>query len=141
MALRLAATDLLPGAKKRAVVYAGSGSLGELAFDRYALSELAAYLANNGVVFHAVILGGGQAGQELRYLCAQTGGSVMPLYRPESIVPVLEKLSQTPSGAYILNYRSALPTDFGRAYLPIEAEVYLMDRSGRDRSGYFPPME
>jgi hypothetical protein len=34
-----------------------------------------------------------------------------------------------------------LPTDFGRAYLPVEAEAYLMNRSGRDRTGYFPPVE
>ncbi|MDR3336267.1 MAG: NHL repeat-containing protein [Treponema sp.] len=141
LALRLAAGDLLPAAKKRAVVYVGSGSLGELAFERYGLSELASYLANNGVVFHAVILGGNRAGEEIRYLCAQTGGAAIPVYRPEGINPVIEELKQTPSGSYILNYRSSLPTDFGRAYLPIEAEVYLMNRSGRDRTGYFPPME
>jgi sugar lactone lactonase YvrE len=150
-ALRLAATDLLPGAKKRAVVYVGTGVTGELAYDRYSLSELAAYLANNGIVFHAVIIGqanGGsavglanQAGDDIVYLCGQTGGTVMPLYRPEGVGPILETLKVTPSGSYILNYRSMLPTDFGRAYLPIEAEVYLLMRSGRDTTGYFPPRE
>jgi hypothetical protein len=65
----------------------------------------------------------------------------MPLYRPEGVGPVLEGLELTSSGSYILSYRSQLPTDFGKAYLPIEAEVYLMDRSGRDSTGYFPPME
>jgi hypothetical protein len=34
-----------------------------------------------------------------------------------------------------------LPTDFGTAYLPLDVEVYLMDRSGRDSIGYFPPLE
>jgi DNA-binding beta-propeller fold protein YncE len=141
LGLRLAATELLSGAKKRAVVYVGTGQLGELAFDNYGLSELAAYLANNGIVFHAVILGANQAGQDLQYLCNQSGGSVMPLYRPEGIAPILDELKLTSSGSNIFNYRSMLPTDFGRAYLPIEAEVYLMNRSGRDRSGYFPPIE
>jgi DNA-binding beta-propeller fold protein YncE len=141
LALRLAATDLLPGAKKRAVVYVGTGHLGELAFDEYSLSQLAAYLANNGIAFDAVILGSNQADPDITYLCNQTGGTVMPLYRPEGIGPILNQLQSTPSGSYILNYRSMLPTDFGRAYLPIEAEVYLMDRSGRDRTGYFPPLE
>jgi hypothetical protein len=142
LALRLAATDLLPGAKKRAVVYVGSGVTGELAYDRYSLSELAAYLANNGIVFHAVIVGGAAGpGDDIRYLCGQTGGTVLPLYRPEGIAPILETLKVTPSGSYILNYRSMLPTDFGRAYLPIEAEVYLLMRSGRDATGYFPPRE
>jgi DNA-binding beta-propeller fold protein YncE len=141
LGLRLAATDLLPAAKKRAVIYVGSGRLGELAFETYGLSELAAYLANNGIVFHAVILGGNMAEGELEYLAAETGGQIVPLYRPEGIAPVLESLGRGPSGSYTLNYRSSLPTDAGRAYLPVEAEVYLLERSGRDSIGYFPPME
>jgi DNA-binding beta-propeller fold protein YncE len=141
LALRLAGADLFSGERKRAVVYVSSGTLGELAFEQYSLSELAAYLANNGVVFYAVIVGGGAPGPELRYLCEETGGRALPLYRGEGVAPVLRELVRKPSGAYTLSYRSLLPTDFGRAYLPLEAEVYLMDRSGRDSTGYFPPLE
>jgi DNA-binding beta-propeller fold protein YncE len=141
LGLRLAATDLLAGEKKRAVVYVGAGALGELAFEQYSLSELASYLANNNIVFYAVIVGGAQAGGELRYLCAETGGQVLPLYRSEGIGPALRELVLFPNGSYTLSYRSLLPTDFGRAYLPVEAEVYLMERSGRDGTGYFPPLE
>jgi DNA-binding beta-propeller fold protein YncE len=141
LGLRLAATDLLPGEKKRAVVFVGTGSLGELAFEQYTLSELAAYLANNGIVFHAVIAGGNQGDEALQYLCDQTGGQLMTLYRPEGIGAVIAGIASHPTGSYILSYRSQLPTDFGRAYLPIEAEVYLLERSGRDRTGYFPPLE
>jgi DNA-binding beta-propeller fold protein YncE len=141
LGLRLAATDLLSASKKRAVVFIGSGALGELAFEQYGLSELAAYLGNNGIVFHAVMAGDDPAAEELRYLCEQTGGQALSLYRPEGIAPVLRSLSATPSGSYTLSYRSQLPTDFGRAYLPIEAEVYLLERSGRDQTGYFPPLE
>jgi hypothetical protein len=146
--LRLAATDLIPAEKKRAVVFVGSGaangeanSLGELAFEQYGLSELAAYLANNNIVFYAVLVGGNAPGADVRYLCEETGGEVLPLYRNQGIGPVIQELVHKPSGYYILSYRSALPTDFGRAYLPLEAEVYLMDRSGRDSTGYFPPLE
>ncbi|GHV75685.1 hypothetical protein AGMMS49942_05060 [Spirochaetia bacterium] len=141
LGLRLAATDLLRGAKKRAVVFISSGNLGERAFEQYGLSELAAYLANNGIIFYAVILGGNPAAEEIRYLSEQTGGQVLPLYRPEGITAVLSRLGSQPSGSYTLSYRTGLPTDFGRAYLPVEAEVYLMERSGRDATGYFPPME
>jgi hypothetical protein len=141
LGLRLAATDLLPGEKKRAVVFVSSGSLGELALEQYGLSELAAYLANNGIVFFAVIVGGNPAAAELQYLCSQTGGSVLPLYREEGIGKVIQGIATYPSGSYTLSYRSLLPTDFGRAYLPVEAEVYLMERSGRDGTGYFPPLE
>jgi DNA-binding beta-propeller fold protein YncE len=148
LGLRLAATDLLPGEKKRSVVYVGSGSLGELAFEQYSLSEMAAYLANNGIVFNAVLVGGGgaqgalaEASEELRYLCRETGGKALPLYRPEGIKEIIENVAFLPNGLYSLRYRSSLPTDYGRAWLPVEAEVYLMERSGRDSSGYFPPLE
>ena len=146
LGLRLAATDLLPGEKKRSVVYVGSGSLGALAFEQYSLSEMAAYLANNGIVFNAVLVGGGagalaEASEEIRYLCRETGGKALPLYRPEGIKEIIENLAFLPNGLYSLRYRSSLPTDYGRAWLPVEAEVYLMERSGRDSSGYFPPLE
>jgi DNA-binding beta-propeller fold protein YncE len=142
MGLRLAATDLLPGEKKRAVVFVGQGTgLGELAFERYGLSELAAYMANNDVVFYAVILGGNTPGGDIRYLCEATGGMVLPLYRSEGVGPEIKNLASRPSGCYTLSYRSALPTDYGRAALPLEAEVYLMERSGRDGVVYFAPLQ
>ena len=141
MGLRLAATDLLPGEKKRAVIFVGTGSLGALAFEQYSLSEMAAYLANNGIVFHAVIVGGAAVSDSIRYLCAETGGQALPLYRPQGIGEMVNSIAKKPCGYYTLSYRSQLPTDFGRAYLPVEAEVYLMERSGGDRSGYFAPLE
>jgi DNA-binding beta-propeller fold protein YncE len=141
LGLRLAATDLLPGEKKRAVVFVTTGEIGGLGFDQYGLSELAAYLANNGIVFYAVMAGGNAPGPEIQYLCRETGGEAVPLYRPEGIKPVIEKLRNEPSGTYLFQYRSVMPTDFGRAYLPVEAEVYLLERSGRDATGYFPPLE
>jgi hypothetical protein len=145
MGLRLAATDLLPQPHKRAVVYAGSGSLGENAFSRYSLSELAAYLNNNGIAFYVVLLSGGansaDAGPELRYLVEETGGAILPLYRDTGIGPALRQLSTAADGSYMLSYRSSLQTNFGQNYLPVEATVYLMDRSGRDSSGYFAALE
>jgi DNA-binding beta-propeller fold protein YncE len=144
LGLRLAATDLLPGEKKRSVVYIGTGGLGALAFEQYSLSELAAYMANNAIVFNAVLIGGGpgiRISEELRYLCQETGGMVLPLYRPEGIKEMIENIAIIPNGLYFIRYRSLLSTDLGRDWLPVEAEVYLMERSGHDSSGYFPPLE
>jgi DNA-binding beta-propeller fold protein YncE len=141
LGLRLAATDLLTAAPKRAVVYIGSGGLGDLAFEQYSLSEMAAYLANNCIVFNAIIIGGGQVSAELEYLCTETGGKAMQLYRPQGIGELIKSAAGVPSGLYSFTYNSRLPTDFGRAWLPVEAEVYLMERSGRDNTGYFAPIE
>jgi hypothetical protein len=139
--LRLAATDHLPGAPRKSVIYVGGGGAGELAFEQYDLSELACYLANNGITFNAAIAGGGPASPEIEYLCKETGGRALPLYRPQGIAELVKSAAAVPTGSYTLTYQSALPTDYGRAFLPLEAEVYLMERSGRDSAGYFPPLE
>ncbi|MDR2965491.1 MAG: 6-bladed beta-propeller [Treponema sp.] len=140
-ALRVAATDLLPVSPKRSVVYIGSGDLGELAFEQYSLSEMAAYLANNGIVFNAIIVGGFPVSAGIEYLCFETGGKAQHLYRPRGIGELIKSVADTPVGFYSFTYTSRLRTDFGRAWLPLEAEVYLMERSGRDSTGYFPPIE
>jgi len=149
LGLRLAATDLLAAEKKRAVVFVCAGlppgaddSIpADYRYEQYSLSELAAYLANNNIAFYAVTAGSGGATADIAWLCAQTGGEVLPLYRAEGVTSALAKIPGRPSGYYLLSYRSRLPTDFGRAYLPVETEVYLMNRSGRDSTGYFPPLE
>jgi len=139
--LRLAASDLLSAAPKRSVVYIGSGNVGELAFEKYSLSEISSYLANNFIVFNAVIIGQGQASPVIEYICKETGGKIAYLYQPQGIGPLIKSVADTPSGVYRFSYVSRLPTDFGRAWLPIEIEVELMVRSGRDNTGYFPPLE
>jgi len=141
LGLRLAATDLLSASPKRSVVYIGSGNLGDMAFEQYSLSEMACYLANNGIVFNAIIIGSGQVTAGIEYLCRETGGKAMHLYRPRGIGELIKSVAETPSGLYSFTYTSKLPTDFGRAWLPVEVEVYLMERSGRDNTGYFPPLE
>lgn len=142
LGLRLAATDLLSAGPKRSVVYIGSGDLGELAFEQYSLSEMASYLANNGIVFNAILIGSAQsAGAGIEYLCRETGGRAMHLYRPRGIGELIKSVADTPSGLYSFTFNSRLPTDFGRSWLPLEVEVYLMERSGRDNTGYFPPLE
>ena len=50
-------------------------------------------------------------------------------------------LVELPSSLYTISYKSALPTNFGKDYLPVEVEAYLLNRSGRAESGYFAPLE
>ena len=141
MGLRLAATDLLGGEKKRAVVFVSTGEMGELAFEQYSITELASYLANNGIIFYSLLVGDGAASDELLYLCEETGGDTIHLYQSSGAGPTIRSIAAKGSGSYALSYRSSLETNFGRDLLPIEAEVYLIDRSGRDRVGYFAPLK
>lgn len=141
LGLRLAATDLLPAAPKRSVVYVGSGDLGELAFEQYSLSEMASYLANNGIIFNAIIIGSGPVSAAIQYLANETGGRAEHLFRPQGIGELIKSVGDAPSPLYSFSFTSRLPTDFGRAWLPLEVEVYLMERSGRDVTGYFAPLQ
>ena len=98
-------------------------------------------MANNGIAFYTVLIGSDRADKELEYLCDQTGGKVLRLYQNEGIGRTLQQIRQNPSGSYTLQYRSQLSNDFGRAFLPVETEVYLLERSGRDALGYFAPLQ
>jgi len=63
------------------------------------------------------------------------------LYRPRGIGELIKSAADIPSGLYTFTFNSRLPTDFGRAMLPVEVEAYLLERSGRDNTGYFAPLE
>jgi DNA-binding beta-propeller fold protein YncE len=141
MGVRLAANDLIHAEKKRAVIFLSAGPLSENAFSRYGLTNLAAYLNNNGIIFSTVYLTQGSALPELSYLSGQTNGKSYYVYRPEGLSPVVSDIRSVPNGSYRITYTSSLPTDFGRAFLPVEMEVYLLNRSGRTETGYFAPLQ
>jgi DNA-binding beta-propeller fold protein YncE len=139
-AIRLAADDLMPLSKKRAILFVTSGALGERSFEQYTITELAAYLKNNQIGFYPLVTGQNPADDDLDYLARATGGQILRLYAPAGISGSIKSIAERSSGSYLLQYRSSLPSDFGRAFLPIEAEVYILERSGRDRAGYFAPL-
>jgi DNA-binding beta-propeller fold protein YncE len=139
-AIRLAAGDLLPASKKRAVVFVTAGSLGEFDYEQYSITELAAYLKNSQIGFYPVLVGQNPLAGDIGYLAEETGGQALRLYAPEGLGGGIKSIARRSTGSYLLQYQSSLSTDFGRAFLPIEAEVYVLERSGRDRAGYFAPL-
>ncbi len=141
LGLRLAVNDLVNASHKRAVVLVSTGTVPANGFTKYGLVELASYMRNNGVTFYAVNLTQGALPDEFSYLVRATGGSEYYLYRPEGIASLVKDAVDRPNGTYMFSYVSTLPTDFGRAYLPVEVESWLMNRSGRDETGYFAPLE
>ena len=139
LGLRLAAGDLLSGAKKRHIFYITSGAeLGDAAFEQYALAELAAYMLNNDIIFNTVLVDEGAAGDELGYLCSETGGSVIPLYKKEGLASVVGALGNRAASSYTLSF-TATGNARDAGFVPVEAEVYLLERSGRDSAGFFLP--
>ena len=77
---------------------------------------------------------------EYEYLSKSTGGKSYYVFRNEGLSSVVTDIVSAANGSYVLTYTSSMPTDFGRAYLPVEVEAYLMNRSGRDETGYFAPL-
>jgi len=141
LAVRLAGGELINAAQKRAVVFLSFEDISSESFKQYSLNDLASYMNNNGIRFYAINLQQRVLPAELAYLCVKTGGMHTYIYAEKGIAPIIEDLIEKPVGAYQLSYTSSLPTDFGRAYLPVELEVRLLTRSGRDETGYFAPLQ
>ena len=141
LAIRLAANDLINAAKKRSIILISDGNVSENTFAKYTLSELSAYLGNNAIGFSLIQVSQGAVSKEYDYLVNNSSGELYYVFRPEGLSSIVKDIINLPQGAYQLKYVSALQKNFGEAYLPVEAEVYVMNRSGRDETGYFAPLE
>ena len=141
LALRLASNDLINAAKKRGIILITAGSENNLSFEKYNLAELSSYMNNNSISFSVIQLDQGALGDELSYVSESTSGDVYYVFRPQGLGDIVKEMIELPQGIYQLSYTSALTTNFGTSYLPLEAEVYLLNRSGRDETGYFAPLQ
>lgn len=141
LGIRFAANELINAEKKRAIIYITSGTVSDGAFSDYSLSDLTAYTNNNGIPFSIINLKQQALPEELDYLTRRTNGIEYYVYRPQGLKSVVSDMLELPNGLYQLSYTSHLSTDFGTKYLPVEIETYLLNRSGRDETGYFAPLE
>ncbi len=140
LALRLASNDLINASKKRGIILI-TASENALTFDKYNLAELSSYMNNNSISFSVIKLDQGATGEELSYVVDSTSGNEYYMYRPQGLGDVVKDIIELPQGIYQLSFTSAMSTNFGTNYLPLEAEVYLLNRSGRDETGYFAPLQ
>jgi len=139
VALRLAATGLLPAGNRNAIVYFGRGDVDESSFSGATLAELAALLKNNGIRFFAVLLGAPDS--SLRYLAERTGGDIFSASRSRGLGDLAASIGSAPTGRYRFSFVSKATTSFGRGYLAVGLEAYLYKRSGKDELGYYAPLE
>jgi hypothetical protein len=139
-AFRLGASELLSSRSRRTLLYVTPGKReGENNFERYGLLELSQYMKNNGIRFFAVYTEPGLPDEDLDYLADFTGGGTIYLYQPAGMSVLTGELRTEPNGTYTMVYKSKARTDFGRAYIPVQAEVIYLKKSGRDELGYFAP--
>jgi DNA-binding beta-propeller fold protein YncE len=139
LAIRLAATSLLPSGNRDAVVYLGTGAVDEASFAGTTLSELAALMRNNGIRFFAVVLGEPDA--SLRYLAERSGGDIFSASRPRGLGDLAATIAAAPTGRYRFSFASKAETSFGQGYLSVGVEAYLYKKSGKDELGYYAPLK
>ncbi len=141
LGVRLAASQIMGGGSRKAIVFLSSGSLNGEAFSNYSLTATLDYLNNNNIVFYTVYTHQDELSPELEFLSKETGGLTLPLYGSSGVNTILSHLRSKPSGSYTLEFSTTKDSDFGRRPLPVEVQVSLFDRSGKDRSIYYGPGE
>ncbi|MCR4579361.1 MAG: hypothetical protein K5681_03340 [Treponema sp.] len=141
LALRLASNDLVTAAKKRSIILISAGGSNDISFNQYNLAELTAYMNNNSIGCSVIQVNQNALPQELAYIVDNTAGDEYYVYRPQGLGNVVKDIIENPQGIYQLSFTSSLQKNYGLTYLPLEAEVYLLNRSGRDETGYFAPLE
>jgi len=141
LGVRLAGSELVSERARRAVVFVTDGTLPDGAFSHYGLQETVSLLVNNDISFYVVSLNQDAISPELDYLVRETGGNTYYLYQPSGIGSIVSDIQARKSGRYTLKFSSIHNSDFGRAYIPLEVETYLIRQSGRDEAGYFGPLE
>ncbi|MGI5173654.1 hypothetical protein H0R92_08645 [Treponema sp. OMZ 840] len=141
LAVRLAANDLINAEPKRAVVYITAGGPRFQSFGKYGLTDVSSYLNNNGIAFLSLSLDRQNIAEEIEFLVKNTPGGHYYIFRTAGISSVVRDIIDIPCPVYRFSYVSSLPTNFGRAFLPVEVETYVLNRSGRDETGYFAPLE
>lgn len=140
-AIRLAANSLVNAQLKRAIILIGTGEVGANSFERYNLTDLTSYLNNNSISFSTVLVSQSSPSKEIAYMSAHTEGFEYYVYQSKGLSSVIDDIINIPNGIYMLSYTSTQSKSFGERYLPVEVEAYLMNRSGRDDSGYFAPLD
>lgn len=141
LALRLAVGELINAEQKRAVLFLNFSDPNSDNFKQYNLNDLASYMKNNNIRFYPISLKRGAPASEMSYLAKKTGGKTSYIYAERGLKPLIDDIIEKPLGMYQLKYTSTMSTDFGRSFLPVEVEVQLLERSGRDEIGYFAPLE
>lgn len=140
-AIRLASNPLINGEKKRGIIYIGTGKLTADAFSKYTVSDLTSYLNNNSISFSGILVQNDSPAKELSYVFDNTNGVQYYVYRSRGLKDIVQEIIDIPSGNYMISYTSAQTTAFGQKYIPVEVGVHLMNRSGRDETGFFAPLQ
>lgn len=140
-ALKLAVNELVKTSKHRSIIFISSGSIREQSFQDSGVRELLLLLSNNRTSLYAITFSKSASDQMLSYLCSNTQGIIHDADSPLGFAPFVNQLLQKKSGLYRLSFTATADPLFGQNYLPIGIEVYLRNKSGKEETGYFAPLQ
>jgi len=142
LAIRMAGDELNTSSRsaRKAVILLTTGNVGADAFKTYSVMELGRFLRNNGIAFYPVFFEM-KANADLAWLCGETGGIQLPYLAPAGMKELVDGAMKRTVAQYLLKYTSPSEADYGYRLIPLEVEVTVQKRSGRDEGGYFAPLE
>lgn len=140
-ALKLAVNELVKTSKHRSIIFFTSGSIREQSFQDSGVRELLLLLSNNRTSLYAITFSKSVPDPMLSYLCTNTQGILIDTDSPLGFTPFVNQVLQKKSGLYRLSFTATADPLFGQNYLPIGIEVYLRNRSGKEETGYFAPLQ
>ncbi len=141
LGIRNAVSELVNLRGRKAVIYISQGDIGPNPYKDYNLMEIAQYLKNNSIDFNTVYFNQTNLHPDISYLSEASGGKSIYYFRLEGLNNLYSEILSFIPSVYTFKYISTSYTDFGRDYIPVEVEVNLMQRSGRDECGYFAPLD
>ena len=140
-AIKLAVNELIKTSKHRSIIFITSGSIREQSFHDSGVRELLLLLSNNRTSLFAITFSKSPSDQILSYLCSNTQGIIFGADSPLGFTSFVNQLLQKKSGLYRLSFTATADPLFGQNYLPIGIEVYLRNKSGKEETGYFAPLQ
>ncbi|MCL2792869.1 MAG: hypothetical protein FWD87_07235 [Spirochaetaceae bacterium] len=135
--IRLGASEIVGSMNKKAVIFLYSGNPIALDFDQHRLVDVMQFLRNNNIRFYYIYFERGRTREELDFLVRETGGASFFIHGPGGISHIAQKVKESKSGYYFLEYRSRSFDEFGRRFIPVRVETVYNRKSGRDELGYF----
>lgn len=139
-AIKLSSSTLIQTSKRREILLITDGNSKNSDFAKYSLDEISSSLRNNRTSLTVLYLTR-EKNEELEYIIEKSGGSSRFLFSDKGVKGVLDTYRKKLSGYYIVNYTSLSEKQPGEQFIPVEAEVNYIRKSGRSESGYFSPIK
>jgi|GEM_PF-7040329 len=140
-AIRIGSKELFTKSKgKRSIIYIGDGTLDNNDFSTYGFIESALYLKSFSIGFYVLNIINDIYDDKLKYIADKTDGNYEYFLNINNLDSFINKIKSKKESRYIIQYNSTLNPGFGKRYIPLKIQTYLLSRSGRDELGYYAPL-